>query len=72
MLKQLNTVEEVILELGGPIAVRQLANLKSPSAVWNWKDRNGFPPKTYTVMKAALRARGADAPDALWNMAVAS
>lgn len=72
MLKQLTTPEEVISELGGFDSVRELTNRNSPSAVPMWKFRGTFPPNTYAVMKAALRARGADAPDSLWNMAEAS
>jgi hypothetical protein len=73
MAKRLNTVEEVISELGGYNAVRELTNRHgTPSTVLMWKVRKSFPPNTYAVMKAALHARNADAPDSLWNMAEAS
>lgn len=68
----LNSVPEVIDALGGMPAVADLTGRKS-NVVWNWKDRKAFPANTYTVLKAALRAKGVDAPDALWkNMAEAS
>ena len=69
MVKQLNSIEEVISELGGFDAVRELTKRESISAVPTWKYRGSFPPNTYAVMKAALHARNAEAPDGLWNMA---
>lgn len=72
MPKQLTTIEQVIAELGGPAAVAELTCRTSLSAVPMWKLRQTFPSNTYVVMKAALKAKGADAPDSLWNMAEAS
>ena len=66
-MRTLPTIEKVIEELGGVKAVAELTRRASPSAVPNWKTRK-FPPNTYAVMKAALHAKGADAPDSLWNM----
>ena len=72
MVKQLSSIEDVISELGGIDAVRELTHrTRSTSAVPMWKVRKTFPTNTYAVMKAALRAKGADAPDSLWNMAQA-
>lgn len=68
----LTSVPDVINVLGGMPAVADLTGRKS-NVVWNWKDRKAFPANTYAVMKAALHARGVDAPDSLWrNMAEAS
>lgn len=72
MVKQLHTVEEVISELGGFDAVRELTGRDSASAVPMWKVRQTFPTNTFSIMKKALLAKGADAPDELWSMAVAS
>lgn len=69
MVKQLQSVEDVISELGGNDAVRELTNRGKPSAVLMWKVRQTFPRETYLIMKAALREKGADAPDSLWKMA---
>jgi hypothetical protein len=71
MVKQLNSIEEVISELGGIEAVRELTRRPTTSVVPMWKVRKTFPTNTYAVMKAALRVKGADAPDSLWNMAEA-
>ena len=69
MNKQLNTVEEVISELGGYQAVRELTEKNSNlSTVMMWKTRQKFPATTYARMQAALRAKGATAPDDLWGM----
>ena len=69
-MKQLSSVEEVISELGGFEAVRELTNRESSSAVPMWKHRRKFPPNTFAVMKAALDARECSAPDNLWGMAM--
>jgi hypothetical protein len=66
-MRTLTSIEEVIDALGGTKAVAELTKRSSPSAVPNWKTRK-FPPNTYAIMKAALQAQGADAPDSLWNM----
>lgn len=68
MIKRLTTAEEVIAALGGFQAVNALTKRTSISASSMWKLRKKFPPNTYPVMKAALAAVGASAPDALWGM----
>lgn len=70
-MNQLKSVKEVIDALGGMPTVAELTG-RSPGVVWNWKDRKTFPSNTYAVLKAALKARGIDAPGSLWNMAEAS
>ena len=67
-MQTLSSIEQVIEALGGTKAVAELTNRASPSAVPNWKLRKSFPLNTYLVMKAALHAKGASAPDALWKM----
>lgn len=68
MVRHLKTVNEVISELGGFDGVKDLTNRNSPSVVPMWKHRNKFPPNTFTVMSAALAAKGARAPASLWGM----
>jgi hypothetical protein len=68
MMKQLSTVDEVISELGGHDAVRELTRRSSLSAVPMWKNRRRFPATTYTILKSALAERGLSAPDDLWGM----
>jgi len=63
----LDSIEDIIDELGGLKAVGALTGRKS-GVVWNWKDRKAFPTNTYVVMQAALRAKGVDAPASLWGM----
>lgn len=67
MVKQLNTVEEVISELGADV-VKELTKRDSASAVPMWKNRKRFPATTYTILKTALQERGMSAPDTLWGM----
>ncbi len=64
----LDTVSAVIDALGGTKAVMALTRSKWASAISNWRRDNAFPPKTYAAIKAALKSRGLDAPDALWKM----
>ncbi len=68
MVKHLDSIEAVILELGGPRAVAQLTQRKAVSAVPMWKNRGSFPRDTYPIMQAALRKQKASAPDSLWKM----
>lgn len=68
MTKRLQTVEEVIAELGGPQAVAEMTEKKSASAVPMWKNRKRFPAKTFTILQAALHERGLSAPNDLWGM----
>lgn len=68
MTKHLETVEEVIAELGGPQAVAELTEKKSQSAVPMWKNRKRFPANTFTTLQTALQARGLSAPNNLWGM----
>lgn len=67
-MRTLNSIEDVIDELGGIKAVAELTNRASPSAVPNWKLRKAFPTDTYAIMKSALQDKGATAPGELWGM----
>ena len=68
MSKQLHTVEDVIKELGGPDAVKEMTNRDGQWTVAMWKNRKKFPPNTYLIMKAALDAKGVRAPASLWGI----
>jgi hypothetical protein len=68
MAKQLHTVEDVISELGGFDAVQKLTNRNGRWTVPMWKHREKFPPNTFILMTAALKAKGACAPASLWGM----
>ena len=68
MIKRLQTVEEVITELGGFQAVAEMTGKESISAVPTWKWRKRFPAKTFTILQAALQQRGLSAPNELWGM----
>lgn len=68
MAKQLHTVEDVIVELGGFDAVKALTNRSGQWTVPMWKHRKKFPPNTFTIITAALKAKGAKAPESLWGM----
>ena len=69
MTKHLQTVDEVISELGGVKAVAELTKrTENPSTVPMWKNRKRFPATTFKTLQNALRERGAVAPDELWGM----
>lgn len=68
-MRELQTVAEVVETLGGNPAVAGLTGKKGDSAVSNWKKRGSFPPATYAILKSALEAHNATAPDSLWRMA---
>lgn len=69
-MRQLQSVEDVISELGGFDSVKELTKRDGTFTVPMWKHRKKFPPDTYLVMKAALDAKGAEAPAELWGMKV--
>lgn len=72
MAKQLNTVSEVIEELGGHQAVeemtKQLSDRRPVSRVLMWKHRKKFPSHTYTILQRELQRRGKSAAPELWGM----
>jgi hypothetical protein len=70
-MRELHTVAEAVDLLGGNRAVAELTGRKNDSAVSNWKERGSFPTNTYTILKPALEAHNATAPDSLWGMAQA-
>jgi hypothetical protein len=66
-MTRIQTTVDVIEFLGGNAAVGEITGTK-PKSVWAWRKFDNFPPKTYLIMKAALAARGVEAPPALWGM----
>jgi hypothetical protein len=68
MFKNLQTIDEVIEELGGPQAVMDLTKRESNSVVPVWRHRGKFPGYTYPALQNALKAKGASAPDELWKL----
>lgn len=66
--KPLETVGDVIDALGGNQAVQAITGVKSVQAVSNWRSRQKFPPRHYTVMSAALEERNLSAQQGLWGM----
>jgi hypothetical protein len=63
----LRTTAGIIDALGGNEALADLANI-SINAVYNWRAGKQFPADTYLLLKEALKAIDADAPDYLWPM----
>jgi hypothetical protein len=55
----INTVDDVIAELGGPGATAALVGLGT-SAVRNWSARGKIAPDKFLIIKAALGALGKD------------
>jgi hypothetical protein len=68
MVRELQTIDEVIRELGGAQVVMDLTKRSSSSIVPVWKHRGQFPGYTYPAIQNALRAKGATAPDELWKL----
>jgi hypothetical protein len=68
MVKKLQTVDDVIEKLGGFDVVREMTKRNGAFTVPMWKHREKFPPNTFTIMNAALRAKGFSAPATLWGM----
>jgi hypothetical protein len=63
----LKTPRAVIDALGGNQPVKELTQVKSRQRVSNWRRKKTLPANTISVLKAALRVAGYDAPDSLWG-----
>ena len=66
-MAELATTAEVIESIGGVPAVARLTS-RNHDAAERWKYQKHFPPDTYLVMQAELKARGLTAPPSLWRM----
>ena len=66
-MRVLKTTPKIFEELGGISAVAELTD-SAYTAAHNWKAWNKFPPRTYVLILAALKRRGATAPPSLWGM----
>ena len=66
-MHELQTISEIIDELGGNRAVGELTGTK-PKSVSMWKTFGKFPWRTQMTIVEALRARNLTAPTSLWGM----
>lgn len=66
-LEMLETTDAVIDAVGGTSAAAGLFGF-DPRRVSNWRKAGRFPPETFLVLTAALRAIGKTAPSTLWSM----
>jgi hypothetical protein len=65
--KQLSSIAAVVVALGGPSSVGRLVR-RSPPQNCYWRDKKGkFPARFWPTMRKELRARGFDAPRAIWD-----
>lgn len=62
----LETVDDVITELGGTAAVAALCGTGSP-AVSNWRSAGKIPSNKFLIFEAALRDRGRVVPLSLFS-----
>lgn len=68
-MRQLTTVDEVLEHLGGNKQVQQLTGVRTPQAVWEWKNRGVIAARFYLVMTDALARVGCQADPRLWGQA---
>jgi hypothetical protein len=66
-MRCLETTDEVIDFLGGNKAVSE-ATGRGSQAISNWRSRGKFPPETFLVLQALLKARRVKAPASLWGI----
>lgn len=66
-LQPLNSVDEGLKLLGGPIAVSRMFGITGQS-VSAWGVRGHFPPETYVALKPRFEALGYEAPPHLFRM----
>jgi hypothetical protein len=66
-MRKLTTARQVVDVLGGHEAVCKLTGAES-KAVYHWTGQSKmFPARLHALMLRALKKRGAQAPDWLWN-----
>lgn len=66
-LRELNSVDAVLEELGGLTKAGELVGATAQT-VNHYRIAKRFPPKTFLVFTEALRAKGFTAPASLWGM----
>lgn len=66
-MRTLNSVAEIVDELGGRAAVARMTD-RTTQAVTNWKASQRFPSQTFLLLMHELAARGCTAPASLWSM----
>ena len=64
--KKINSVGDLIAELGGPKAAGDLLGA-TPQMVIGWRDRGVLPARRYPIHNERLEARGIAAPLSLWS-----
>jgi hypothetical protein len=63
---RLDTLEDVVRELGGVVQVARITR-RTPPSVRNWRRKGAFPSALYFVMIDELLDRGFYAPRSLWS-----
>lgn len=66
-MRELQTVDEVIDQLGGTAATARLTARKDQH-VSNWRAAKRLPADTFLILRAALAERGLTAPARLWGI----
>lgn len=64
----LNTVAEVMRELGGTGAITKITARNSTSTSRRWRREGLFPADTFDAITNALKERGVTAPPSLWSI----
>ena len=67
MTRTLQTVDQVIDELGGTVRTSEIASVR-PSQVSGWRSAKRLGTKSYLVIKQELAKRGLNAPARLWGI----
>jgi hypothetical protein len=65
-IRLLTSFDEVYRALGGPKHICRLTG-NSRASVWNWRQKQQFPPRHYRVMREALLELGLVADLSLWG-----
>lgn len=66
-MRNLQTVDAVIDELGGTVATSRLAGVR-PSQVSGWRSAKRLGAKSFLVLRRELESRGYTAPARLWGI----
>lgn len=67
-MKTLETVDDVIDALGGPVEVAKKIGGRKRRAIWEWKRKGRMAASAYPAMVAMLGKLGMTAPPELWGI----
>lgn len=68
MSKEISSVAELVIELGGPTKAADVLGGATPQKVVNWRASGKLPARFHIMHSKQLAERGLSAPPSLWGL----